>query len=145
MLRKILFPTDFSEASIRVKKQLIKMVNCGVKEVTLLYIMDEKRLAFAEYIDSFSFGSLNLDRTLKVKNQKRLNEWKIEMEKAGLKVKTAIINGTPFTSIIEYAKEKKMTSIFIGHTGHDKNKDNILLGSTAEKIARKASTSVVLI
>ncbi len=145
MLRKILFPTDFSKASVRVKKQLIKMKGCGVKEVVLLYIMDERRLAFAEYIDSFSFGSLNLDKTLKTKYQKKLNDWKTEMEKAGLKVKTDIINGTPFTSIMDYAKEKKMTSIFLGHSGHDKKGDDILLGSTAEKIARKSDITVALI
>lgn len=145
MLRKILFPTDFSEASVRVKKQLIKMKACGVREVVILYIMDDRRLAFAEYIDSFSFGSLNLDKTLKSKFIKELDNWKIEMEKAGLKVKTEIINGTPFTSIIDYSKKKGIKSIFLGHSGHNKKGNDFLIGSTAEKIARKSNITVALI
>lgn len=145
MLRKILFPTDFTEASVRVKDKLKKMSDCGIGKVVMIHIMDERKLAFSEYIDGFSFGSFKLEKTLKIKFQMKLDEWKIEMEKAGLKVTTDIVAGTPFTTILDYAKEKKMTSIFLGHKGHDKKTDGILLGSTSEKIARKADITVVLI
>ncbi|NOX66424.1 MAG: universal stress protein [Chlorobi bacterium] len=145
MLRKILFPTDFSEASVRVKDKLKKMSDCGIGKVVMIHIMDERKLAFSEYIDSFSFGSFKLEKTLKIKFQMKLDEWKIEMEKAGLKVTTDVVTGTPFTTILDYAKEEKMTSIFLGHKGHDKKTEGIMLGSTAEKIARKSDITVVLI
>ncbi len=145
MLRKILFPTDFSEASVRTKNKLKRMSECGIGKIIMVHIMDERKLAFSEYIDSFSFGSFKLDETLKTKFQEKLDKWKEEMEKAGLKVSTDIITGTPFTTIMDYAKEKKVTSIFLGHKGHDKKTEGIMLGSTAEKIARKSDITVVLI
>ena len=145
MLKKILFPTDFSEASVRVKNKLKKMSDCGVGKIIMIHIMDERKLAFSEYIDSFSFGSFELDKNLKKKFQNRLDEWKEEMEKAGLKVTTDVVAGTPFTTILDYAKEKKVTSIFLGHKGLDKKTEGIMLGSTAEKIARKSDITVALI
>ena len=144
MLRNILFPTDFSEASVRVKNKLIKMASCGIKEVHLIHILDERKLAYAEYIDSFSFGSLMIDKNLKMEMENKLEKWKLEFEAVGIKVKTRIISGTPFDSTLEYAKANKVTSIYLGHNGHNR-KDKTILGSTAEKVSRKSDITIVLI
>ncbi|NOX17205.1 MAG: universal stress protein [Chlorobi bacterium] len=144
MFKRILFPTDFSEASVRVKNKLKKMTEYGIGEVIMLHIMDDRRLAYAEYIDAFSFGNFKLEETLRKEMQKKLDAWKAEMEKAGLKVSTHIISGTPFTSALDFAKEKRATSIFLGHRGRNKKGDTSL-GSTTEKITRKSDITVVLI
>ncbi|RKY95514.1 MAG: universal stress protein [Ignavibacteriae bacterium] len=144
MLKKILCPTDFSESSEKVKNELKKLSGCNVKEVILLHVLDERLYSYSYYIDSFSIDSLNIQGEVQKSIEKKMNAWKKELEKAGLKVKTKIIEGIPFTEIISFAKENKVTSIMMGHQGHSKVEE-MLLGSTAEKVSRKAPVSVILV
>ena len=144
MLRKILFPTDFSEDSIRVKNTLKKISNCDISEIILFHIMNEKILGYSELIDGFSFGSLKIDKEIHARINRKLNKCKEELEKKGLKVSTKILTGTPFTTILSYAKEQNVSSIFLGHKGHRKLEE-LLMSSTSEKIARKSDITVVLI
>lgn len=144
MLKKILCPTDFSESSDKVKDELKKLSNCNVKEVILLHIIDERLYAYSYYIDSFSIDSLNIQGEIQESVEKKMSSWKTELENAGLKVRTEIIEGIPFTEIITFAKENNVTSIMMGHQGHSKVEE-MLLGSTAEKVARKAPVSVILV
>lgn len=144
MLKKILCPTDFSDSSENVKKELKKLSGCNVKEVILLHVLDERLFSYSSYIDSFSIDNLNIQGALQKSIKGKMAGWKKELEKAGLKVKTKIIEGIPFTEILSFAKENKVTSIIMGHQGHSKVEE-MFLGSTAERVARKASVSVILV
>jgi nucleotide-binding universal stress UspA family protein len=133
MLSKILFPTDFSEHSVKVKKELKKIAGCS-NQLILLNVLDNRLFPYINSID-------NISKIAKA----NLNKWKSEFEKAGFKkVTTIFIEGVPFNVILETAEKKKVTSIFLGHQGANAV-ERMLLGSTAEKVARKASVPVILI
>lgn len=144
MLKKILCPTDFSESSEKVKDEIIKLSKCNVEEVILLHVMDERLYAYSAYIDSFSIDNLDIQGELKEGIEKKMAPWKEELEKAGLKVRTEIIEGVPYSEIIRFARKNNVTSIIMGHQGHSKVEE-MLLGSTAEKVSRKSPVSVILV
>ena len=144
MLKKILCPTDFSESSEKVKDELKKLSSCNVEEVILLHVMDERLYAYSAYVDSFSIDNLDIQGELKEGIEKKMAPWKKELEDAGLQVRTEIIEGIPFSEIIRFARENDVTSIIMGHQGHSKVEE-MLLGSTAEKVSRKAPVSVILV
>jgi len=65
-------------------------------------------------------------------------------QSAGLKTKTLIRLGEPFSEIIKVAEEVDASLVVLGHRGHSLAEE-ILLGSTAEKVARKCKRPVLLI
>ena len=144
MLRKILFPTDFSEHSVNAKKQIKKLAGCS-KELILLHVLDNRFFPYLDGIDGIEIENLNLMGVLSKQANKNLEKWKAEFEKAGFKkVRVALIEGNPFHVILEFADAKKVSSIFLGHQGTGAV-ERMLLGSTAEKVSRKANVPVVLV
>ena len=144
MLKKILCPTDFSESSEKVKNELKKLSNCNVEEIILLHVIDERIYAYSAYIDSFSIDNLDIQGEISKSIEEKMTVWKKELEDAGLKVTIKIVEGIPFSQIIYNAKSLGVSSIILGHQGHSKVEE-MLLGSTAEKVARKAPVSVILV
>ncbi len=144
MLRKILFPTDFSEHSIKVKKELKKLAPCS-KELILLNVLDNRVYPYIAGIDSIEIENLDIMGEISESAEKSLNKWKTEFERAGFKkVRIMLLEGHPFHTILDVAEKKKVTSIFLGHQGTSAV-ERMLLGSTAEKVSRKAKVPVVLI
>ena len=144
MLRKILFPTDFSEHSIKVKKELKKLAGFS-KELILLNVLDNRLFPYVDTIEGIEIENFNLMGNLTKIAKANLEKWKKEFTKAGFKkVTIVLIEGIPFDVILNFADKKKVTSIFLGHQGVSAV-ERMLLGSTAEKVARKAKIPVVLI
>lgn len=52
MFSKILFPTDFSKSSEKVKNEIIKIAKCNIKEVVLLSVVDVRIFSYNTYMDS---------------------------------------------------------------------------------------------
>jgi len=144
MLRKILFPTDFSEHSVKVKKEIKKLVQMN-KELILLHVLDDRVFPLVDGIDTIEIENFNLMGELSNSAKLNLEKWKAEFIKAGFKkVRIIITEGRPFNTILDIAQQKKVTSIFLGHQGLGAV-ERMLLGSTTEKVARKAEVPVVLI
>ncbi len=144
MLRKILFPTDFSEHSAKVKKELKKLAGFS-KELILLNVLDNRLFPYVDSIEGIEIENLDLMGSLTKIAKVNLQKWKTEFEKAGFKkVRIVLIEGIPFDVILNIAEQKKVTSIFLGHQGVSAV-ERMLLGSTAEKVARKSKVPVVLI
>ena len=131
MLKKILCPIDFSESSEKIKNELKKLSGCNVDEVILLHVIDERIYAYSSYIDSLSIDNLDIQGEISKCIEEKMANWKKELEEAGLKVTTKIVEGIPFTQIIDYAKSLGVSLIILGHRGHSKV-DEMILGSTAE-------------
>ena len=144
MLKKILFPTDFSKASQKAKKQIMKMKDCKIGKVILLNVIDARIFSYTTDLDVIEIDNLNLIGPYTESIKKRLADWKKEFTKAGIKVTTVISEGTPFNQILNVAEKEKVTSIILGHQGHGAV-ERMLIGSTAEKVARKAKVPVIII
>lgn len=144
MFQRILFPTDFSEPAVKAKGELKKLSDCKVGEVHLMHVVDIRMLSFSEMLDSVDIADLELRAEFEKTARSRLQRWKKELEELGFTVHTHVKYGIPFVEIMEYAKETGATLIMMGHRGHGAVEE-VLLGSTAEKVARKAPIPVLLV
>ncbi len=144
MFRKVLFPIDFSSSADKVVKHLKKVAQCG-KEVILLHVIDIRIFSAPVYLESPELTEFVVDKEMVKAVKEKMEKVKSQLEKAGFsKVRILIEEGIPFDTIIRIADEKKVTSIVLGHQGHTAV-ERMLLGSTAEKVARKANSPVILI
>ena len=144
MLRKILFPVDFSENTQKVKKQLKKLADCS-REVILLHVIDIRMFSVPVYLDVPEVNDFILEKDVINNVKTQLGKIKTELEKAGFKkVRLMVEEGIPFDTILDVAESKKVTSIIIGDQGHNAV-ERMLLGSTAEKVVRKAKVPVLVI
>ena len=144
MLSKILFPTDFSETANKVKKELLKISNCNIKELILLHVVESKLIARSPITHQIIINDMYVEEKAVDSAYKKLEKLKAEFESSGIKTKLDVVKGHPFEEILVYAEKEKATSIILGEKGLNEV-DRLLIGSTAEKVVRKAGIPVIVI
>ncbi len=144
MFRKILFPIDFSESSEKVIKHLKKIAPCG-KEILLLHVIDIRMFSVPVYLEAPELTDFIVEKDMIKAVKARMEKVKEKLIAAGFaKVRILVEEGIPFDTVLQVAEDKKVSSIILGHQGHGAV-ERMLLGSTAEKVARKAKVPVILI
>lgn len=132
----VLFPTDFSENAYQAFIYLEKMVEAGIKNVTLMHIQDITKIS--PYLDYRIIEFNQIDRD-------RLEELKKRLEDKGAeKVEIILEMGRPFREISRVVDENKVDLLILGRQGKGIIKD-IFVGSNSNNLARRAHTSVLLI
>jgi nucleotide-binding universal stress UspA family protein len=141
-LNRILVPIDFSEHSRRALKYAIPFAKQFIASIDLIYVVEP-----TIYPADFSFGQVgfpNVEDELRKRGAKELDTL-ITKEIAGKVPATRVIRtGKPFYEIIQYAREQDMDLIIIATHGHS-GVEQILFGSTAEKVVRKAPCPVLVV
>ena len=140
-LRKILYPTDFSESSLEALKYAVSFARDYKARLVLMHVVNEQ--IFSE---GLSLPRLEAPEAL---GQEMAAEAGRQMrmlipagELAGLDVEHVILRGMPFLEIIRYAKANAVDLIVIGTHGRS-GMEHIIFGSTAEKVVRKAPCPVL--
>ena len=64
--------------------------------------------------------------------------------RAGLPIETRVLEGTPFNELIKAAREENADLLIMGTRGLTGIK-HVLIGSTAEKVVRKAPCPVLVL
>jgi len=132
----VLFPTDFSENAHQAFIYLEKMVEAGIKNVTLMHIQDITKIS--PYLDYRIIEFNQIDRD-------RLEELKKRLEDKGAeKVDIILEMGRPFREISRIVDENDVDLLILGRQGKGIIKD-IFVGSNSNNLARRAHTSVLLI
>ena len=100
LFRKVLFATDFSEISEGARAYVLKLAQAGCKEVIVVHVIDEKKtnVVLAEpsgFISPSGEYEQQLASRLRTAAERSLDQEKIAFEKAGLIVRTHILEGMP--------------------------------------------------
>jgi nucleotide-binding universal stress UspA family protein len=140
-LKKILYPTDFSEASLEALRYAVSFArNCQAKLI-LMNVVDEK--IFSEGLSLARVSAPEaLGQEMAAEAGRRLKRLIPAEEQKGLDSETVILNGTPFLEIIRYAKDNHVDMIVIGTNGRS-GLSHLMFGSTAEKVVRGAHCPVL--
>lgn len=130
MFKTILFPTDFSEYSIKTLEYVWSLKDIGVEKVILLHAM----AAVEEY-------------PVMLTQQKKIREL-LEVEAKGLRehgleVETRIETGTPYRIILRVSHEASVSLIVIGC--HGEGFQGVVVGSVADRVTRDSSVPVLLV
>lgn len=143
-IKKILYPTDFSDLAKHALVYVRSFAEAYSAEVHVIHIVDESyQYWMAMGPNSLPIGPApeELANTSKTELEKLVNG-----ELAGMKfpVQTAVVVGRPYLEIVKYAKDKAIDLIIIGTHGRS-GIAQALLGSVAEKVVRKAPCPVLTV
>ena len=145
MYKKILAPLDGSEFAECILEH-VKTIGsgCRVPEVVLLRVVEPLS---AETVSALATAGNNYLREalLDSKNEAQayLDQKKEELEKDGLSVQTAAVDGDPATEILDYVKNNGVDLILISTHG----KSGIarwFFGSVAQKVLTHAAVPVLM-
>jgi nucleotide-binding universal stress UspA family protein len=147
MIRRILYPTDFSEASQTALPMLCDLAKRYEAEVHILHAVDLQNefLMDGGYMVPLLVSYPVEQEHLEEFARKRLDDFVREhlphLEETAKKV---VVLGKPFIEIVQYAEDKHIDLIVLSTHGHSAL-GSVLLGSVAEKVVHKAACPVLTI
>jgi nucleotide-binding universal stress UspA family protein len=141
-VKRILVPIDFSEHSKKALKYAVQFAEQFEASIDIMYVAEP-----TIYPTDFGFGQFgftDLEDELEKRGGEQLDRLVKSTVPKGISVKKIISRGKPFYEINRYAKKRKIDLIIIATHGHT-GMENILFGSTAEKVVRKAPCPVLIV
>lgn len=134
-LRRILYPTDWSDCAVNALRYLKSLKNTQVEEVIVAHVMDDKAMKLQPEKKFREFERLDQEKLEKVKQ---------ELGAEGFKVKTILRMGNPRAELIKIAKEEDISLILMGTHGKGRMK-GILWGSVSRNTAEYSESPIMLI
>ena len=142
-LRKILCPTDFSEASFAALKLAVSLARSTKSKLILIYVVNQKMFS-----EGLNFARVSapeaLGKELADEARRRLKMLIPAEEREQIDWETNVRSGNPAQEVIRYAKENDIDMIVIGTAGHS-GVEHMMFGSTAEKVVRGAHCPVLTV
>lgn len=138
----ILVPVDFSPTSLNAVRVAIGIAD-PEGDLTLLHVIDQTFLN-----DAVAAGIGSTDEITE-----RLR-WQAEMsftsmlegiETGGVEIERMIVVGVPFVEILKIARDLDLPMIVMGTRGRSTQVEDVLFGSTAEKVLRGTRVPVLCV
>jgi nucleotide-binding universal stress UspA family protein len=142
MLKKILYPTDFSDVANKALDFIKEMKVAGAEEVVILHVIDKRFFDAMAWYATKDLPEIEKDLIKEVTRQ--IEPIEKELKDLGFRVKVRIETGDPFTEILRVEREENVSSMAIGSHGISNIKE-MFLGSVSEKVIRKAKKPVHVI
>jgi nucleotide-binding universal stress UspA family protein len=140
-LKKILYPTDFSESSLEAMKYAVSFARDYKARLVLMHVVNEQ--IFSEGLNLPRLAAPEaLGQELAAEAERQMRTLIPVDVRAGVDIEHVILRGMPFFEIIRYAKSNEVDLIVIGTHGRS-GMEHIIFGSTAEKVVRKAPCPVL--
>lgn len=141
-IRKILFPTDFSDCSKIARNYAFSFALDQEASLVILHVIEDVYLT-EEGWDPLVLNP-DLFTQLEERAVKKLEAIVAEARKRKIRATHAIGRGKPFAQIIRFARESKADLLILGTHGRTGLK-HVLIGSTAEKVVRKSPIPVLTV
>jgi nucleotide-binding universal stress UspA family protein len=143
-LRKILYPTDFSDLSLYALKYARNFAEAFSAELHVLHVVDE---AYQNWVtmgpNTIPVGP-TAQEMVELANQ-QMNAFVAEnLLNVRFSVVSKVLLGRPYPTILDYASQQEMDMIVIATHGRSAL-THVLLGSVTEKVVRKAPCPVLTV
>ncbi len=139
-INRILAATDFSECSGHALRYACEMAEVFGAELHLLSVIEIPAGAYPE----FGISVRDIESGLIRSAEKSLSELPVHKWKDKLTVSRSVVRGAPFVEIVRYAREHDIDLIVMGTHGRGAI-THMLMGSTAERVVRKAPCPVLTV
>ncbi len=140
--RRILYPTDFSELSLAAMHYARRLAEAFDAELFCLHVVDDGY----QYWSALGPESVPTgpppEALTKLASERLLKLADEHLTGLGKEVKLDVTLGRPFSEIIVYARENEIDLIVMATHGRGAVA-HMLLGSTTEKVVRKAPCAVL--
>lgn len=139
---EILVPMDFSACSVNALRVAVGMA-APEGDLTLLHVVDEE---FIDAAVAAGMGSTDeIRQRLKELAEANFNSVLEGVETGGVTVEKMIVVGLPFVEILKIARDLDLPMIVMGIRGQSTPAEELLFGSTAEKVLRGTRVPVLCV
>jgi nucleotide-binding universal stress UspA family protein len=142
-IKDVLVPVDFSPTSTRALEFASSLVD-SAGEIYLLHVIDSD---FVARVDEAGFDAAEsaIER-LRKRAELRMQELVRQRASEGPNIQTMIVVGKPFSEILRVATDLDFEMIVLGTHGRpQKDFEELLFGSTAEKVLRATRIPIVFV
>lgn len=144
-IRKILVPVDFSKYSVTTMNFAVLLSKLTGASIVALHVFEKPIIPDAiwmskQIIDIYR----NYHKKAEKKAKEELKKFIQQFETRGVDLKTKVVSGIPYIQVIKTAKKDKMDLIILGSKGLTVFQ-KVLIGSTADRVVKKADCSVMVI
>jgi len=141
-IQKILFPTDFSGASIHAAAYALLLAKTYKARLYVLHVVDTSEEASGFYLPHLSYEKL--DKELMESAGEMLAKFCSTRFKGYRNIEKRVLSGEPYKEILKVIKGVDIDVIVMGTFGKARI-DRFFFGSTTERVMRKASCPVFVI
>ncbi len=139
---EILVPVDFSPCSVNALRVALGMA-APDGDLTLLHVIDEH---FIEDAVSASLGqSDEIRERLRQHAESNFEAMLRDIDVGQVEVEKMIVVGSPFVEILKIARDLDLPLIVMGVRGRSASPEEILFGSTAERVLRGSRIPVLCV
>ena len=139
---EILVPVDFSPCSVNALRVALGMA-APEGDITLLHVIDEH---FIEDAVAASLGpSEDIRERLRQQAENNFDSMLSGLDVGQVDVEKMIVVGSPFIEILKIARDLDLPMIVMGVRGRSTPSEEILFGSTAEKVLRGSRVPVLCV
>lgn len=139
---EVLVPVDFSPCSVNALRVAIGMA-APEGDVTLLHVIDQ------EFIDEAVAASLGsseeIRNRLKEQAEASFSSMLEGIDAGQIDIEKMIVVGLPFVEILKIARDLDLPMIIMGVKGRSTPPEELLFGSTAEKVLRGSRVPVLCV
>ncbi|MBA3712261.1 MAG: universal stress protein [Pyrinomonadaceae bacterium] len=138
----ILVPIDFSACSLNAVRVAVSLA-APDGDLTLLHVIDE---GFVREAAAAELGTTD-EITARLREQAEANFVGAlgEIETGGVEVERMIVVGVPFVEILKIARDLDLPMVVMGVRGRSTPAEEMLFGSTAEKVLRGTRVPVLCV
>jgi len=140
---KVLLAIDDSKFSEAARQAVIQQMRPDRSDVLVLHVVGPLLLIPYEYIGDVSTLQDAQKEALK-KGKELVARAREQLEKAGFKAQSAVEEGDPRSTILDYVARRSIDVVVVGSHGR-KGLDRFVIGSVAESVARHAVCSVWIV
>ena len=139
---EILVPIDFSSCSVNALRVAMAMA-APEGDLTLLHVIDEE---FIESAVAAGLGSTeDLRQRLKEQAEANFTTMLEGLDSGNVNMEKMIVVGLPFVEILKIARDLDLPMIVMGIRGRSTPAEELLFGSTAEKVLRGTRVPVLCV
>ena len=140
-IRRILYPTDFSDPSKQALDAAVSLAEAFGAEVFLIHVV--QALPHLTPSAAYAFDVPEYERLLRLDAQKQLSELAATLPKK-IKTHEIVAHGDPADGILKAVQENQIDLVVIATAGL-RGFRHALFGSVAEKVVRTSSCPVLSI
>lgn len=141
-MRNILFPTDFSGASIHAASYALSLAKAYKAKLHVVHVVDTSDEASGFYLPHLSYEKL--DKELRESALTMLEEFCSLRFKGYKNIECRLLAGVPYKEILKLVKNIEMDLVVMGTFGKA-GIDRFFFGSTTERVMRKATCPVFVV
>jgi nucleotide-binding universal stress UspA family protein len=139
---EILVPVDFSPCSINALRVALGLASPD-GDLTLLHVIDEH---FVEDAVGASLGTTEeIRERLRQQAEANFDAAFADIDAGQVDVERMIVVGSPFVEILKITRDLDLPMIVMGVRGRSTPPEEILFGSTAEKVLRGSHVPVLCV